>query len=119
MDNVFEEGGGGGGVVFARAPSVSDRQVASQMATPSADPCLALAGAQLARGVGHTQPREEICGLGDHMASVTSLSHSSPPSVSPPLLCALCYLCLLQYLRSRCHHFVRCKGTIGLLGITS
>lgn len=30
------------------------------------------------------QPREEICGQGDHMASVTSLSHSSPPCVSPP-----------------------------------
>lgn len=92
------------GFLFACAPSVSDRQVDSQMATPSADPRLALADAQLASGAEQAgrqaQPREEICGQGDHMASVTSLSHSSPSSVSPPLLCALFYLYLLQYLRS-------------------
>ncbi len=64
------------------------RQVDSQMATPSADPCLALADAQLAPGAEHAgcqaRPSEEICGQGDHMASVTSQSHSSPLSVSPP-----------------------------------
>lgn len=71
MDNVFKEMVAvvcvcGGGVVFARAPSVSDRQVASQMATPSADPCLALAGAQLAAGAeqagrrAHTAKRRDL-----------------------------------------------------------
>lgn len=54
-----------------RASSVSDHQVDSQMATPSADPCLALANTQLASA---PQPRREICGPGDHMASVTSVA---------------------------------------------
>lgn len=66
------------GGVFAGASSVSDHQVDSQMATPSADPCLALAGAQLASAAEQAgrraQPRGEICGRGDHMASVTSVT---------------------------------------------
>ncbi len=49
-----------GGVLFACAPSVSDRQVDSQMATPSADPCLALADAQLAPGAEQAGPRRPL-----------------------------------------------------------
>lgn len=52
MDIVFQ----GGVCVCARAPSVSHRQVDSQMATPSADPCLALADAQLASAAEQAGP---------------------------------------------------------------
>lgn len=53
MDIVFQ-GGVCAGDLFAQ--SVSNRQVDSQMATPSADPCLALADAQLASGAEQAGP---------------------------------------------------------------
>lgn len=46
----------GGGSSFACASSVSDHQVDSQMATPSADPCLALADTQLASAAEQAGP---------------------------------------------------------------
>lgn len=57
MDIIFQGGVCVWGVLFARAPSVSDRQVDSQMATPLADPCLALADTQLAPGAEQAGPR--------------------------------------------------------------
>lgn len=66
---------------------VPDHQVDSQMATPSGDPRLALADAQLAQAEQagpRTQPEGEICRARDCVSSVT-LSHTSSSNSAPPL----------------------------------
>lgn len=87
MDIVSNvKGWGGGGVGWSLL--VPDHQVDSQMATPSGDPRLALADAQLARAAEQagprTQPGGEICRAADCVSSVT-LSHTSSSNSAPPL----------------------------------
>lgn len=80
---VWREGDEGGWSLL-----VPDHQVDSQMATPSGDPRLALADAQLARAAEQagpqTQPGGEICRARDCVSSVT-LSHTSSSNSAPPL----------------------------------
>lgn len=52
MDIIFQSS-----VCVCVCASVSDHQVDSHMATPSADPCFALASAQLAQGAEQAEPR--------------------------------------------------------------
>lgn len=114
--------GSEGGVLFVLSQCLPDRQVHSQMATPSADPCSALADAQLAPGAEQAGPcrpsgtakgrdlwtrwSHHFCYLSVTLISsfcISSFAMCHPLSVFPATASFLC-------------HFIWCRGYLALEG---